>query len=114
MVVPAPGVDSMSTRPPISSPMRRLIARPRPVPPKRRVVSTSACENGWNSRACACSLMPMPVSVTRITSASLPSAPSAGSCRPGSTATVTPPCSVNLIALDTKLPTTWRIRSGSA
>ena len=114
MLVPAPGADSMSTLPPINSPMRRLIANPSPVPPKRRVVSTSACENGWNSRACACSLMPMPVSVTRITSASLPKAPSAGSCRPGSTATVTAPCSVNLIAFDRKLPITWRTRTGSA
>ena len=114
MLVPTPGTDSISTSPPISSAMRRLIASPSPVPPKRRVVSASACENGWNSRACACSLTPMPVSVTRSTKASLPIAPSSGSCRRSSTAAVTLPRSVNLIALERKLPITCRTRTGSA
>ena len=34
------------------------------MPPYRRVVEASACENGWNSLACAAAGIPMPVSVT--------------------------------------------------
>ena len=56
----------------------------------------------------------MPVSVTRSTKASLPIAPSSGSCRRSSTAAVTLPRSVNLIALERKLPITCRTRTGSA
>ena len=37
-------------RPPISSTRRLLMARPRPVPPKRRVIESSACTNGSKSR----------------------------------------------------------------
>ena len=36
---------------PISWASRRTIERPRPVPPKRRVVELSACINGSNKRA---------------------------------------------------------------
>ena len=63
-VEPAPGVLSTDTSPPISWARRRTIERPRPVPPKRRVVELSAWEKGWNSRACCASFMPMPVSLT--------------------------------------------------
>ena len=40
------------------------MARPRPVPPKRRVVEESAWENGSNSRRAVSGAMPMPVSLT--------------------------------------------------
>ena len=63
-VEPLPGTLSTVTLPPISSASRRTIERPRPVPPKRRVVEESACANGWNSRRRCSSLRPMPVSVT--------------------------------------------------
>jgi hypothetical protein len=39
------------------------MARPRPVPPKRRVVDASACENGSNRRSWSSGAMPMPVSL---------------------------------------------------
>ena len=40
---PSPGVASQSSFPPISSTSSREMARPRPVPPKRRVMEPSAC-----------------------------------------------------------------------
>ena len=48
----------------MSSARRQLMARPRPVPPKRRVVEASTWEKEWNSRSIASCGMPMPVSVT--------------------------------------------------
>ena len=65
-VEPLPGPSlSAHIRPPISSARRRLIARPRPVPPYLRVVLESACENDWNRRPMPSALRPMPVSRTR-------------------------------------------------
>jgi len=49
--------------PPISVASSRQIDRPRPLPPKRRVVELSACVNGWNSVARSSALTPMPVSL---------------------------------------------------
>jgi len=46
----------------MASARRRTMDRPRPVPPKRRVVELSACTNGWNSRLRCSSVRPMPVS----------------------------------------------------
>ena len=63
-VVPRPGSLSTPIAPPMASQRRLEIASPRPVPPYRRVVEASACENGWNSLGCAAAGMPMPVSVT--------------------------------------------------
>lgn len=54
--------------------------------------------------------MPMPVSCTVNTSSTLPVADAGAWFR----STVISPCSVNLIALDTRLVSTWRRRSGSA
>ena len=50
-VVPWPGSLSTVTSPPIIRQKRRLIARPRPVPPYLRVVDASAWVNASNSRA---------------------------------------------------------------
>jgi hypothetical protein len=43
---------------------RWLMARPSPVPPKRRVVDASTWENDLNSRSMPSGGMPMPVSLT--------------------------------------------------
>ena len=95
-------------RPPIRSTMRWQIARPRPVPPYRRVVDASACVNAWNRRDCASAAMPMPVSRT--------------SKRSWCCAVVSPtrrtlieiePRSVNFTALLIRLVSTWRRRTGS-
>jgi hypothetical protein len=51
-VDPRPGPSlAASTRPPMSSARRRLIARPSPVPPYLRVVDESACVNDRNRRS---------------------------------------------------------------
>jgi len=48
--VPSPGVDSTSIVPPINSTSRFEIARPRPVPPKLRLIEASARLNDENRR----------------------------------------------------------------
>ena len=65
-VLPSPGTPVLSTHtvPPISSASRRLIARPSPVPPYRRLVEASAWVNDRNSRSMRSGGMPMPVSRT--------------------------------------------------
>ena len=63
-VEPTPGVLSTPQLPPISSHSLRTIARPRPVPPKRRVMELSVCEKDWNRRGSASGGMPTPVSCT--------------------------------------------------
>ena len=107
-VEPRPTSDTTSMRPPIRSTMRRQIARPSPVPPYRRVVEASAWLKEWNRRWRASSSMPMPVSRTskrsRCCAAVSPSR---------RTTSVTEPRSVNLMALPTRLVSTWRRRTGS-
>src|SRR5688572_21689887 len=63
-VEPTPYSLSTVTSPPISRQKWRVIARPSPVPPKRRVVEESAWENASNRRPSCSSVMPMPVSET--------------------------------------------------
>ena len=107
-VEPAPGRDCTPMRPCIRSTMRLQMVRPRPVPPYRRVVDASAWVKAWNSRACCCSSMPMPVSRTSKRSWWLfPFSPRR--C----TLTSTPPRAVNLMALEIRLPSTCRRRTGS-
>ena len=65
----------------------------------------SACSNSWKMRACCSGAMPMPVSRTSNTISS--------GCAPGSTTTLTPPVSVNLMALPARLSSTWRSRVAS-
>ena len=57
---PATPVLSATSDPCMSSARRRLIARPRPVPPYRREIEASAWLNDWNSRAIRSGGMPMP------------------------------------------------------
>ena len=61
-----PRPSSLSTRiwPCISSTSWAQIASPRPVPPKRRVVESSACTNDSNTALRRSAGMPMPVSAT--------------------------------------------------
>ena len=62
--LPCPGSLATPTSPPISCARWRVIARPRPVPPKRRVVELSACVKAANSWPSCSGAMPMPVSRT--------------------------------------------------
>ena len=50
--------------PPIRFTIRFTMARPNPVPPKRRVVELSACRNGWNRWPSTSGGIPIPVSHT--------------------------------------------------
>ena len=72
---PAPGALSTVTSPPIIRQKWRVRARPRPVPPNRRVVDASAWVNASNRRPSCSGVIPIPVSATRNTSQS-PAPPS--------------------------------------
>jgi hypothetical protein len=63
-VLPRPASLSIAIRPPIKATSRDEIVRPRPVPPKRRVVEPSACENGSKMSCCFSGGTPIPVSAT--------------------------------------------------
>ena len=58
---PLPGWPITVTSPPIMRASLRVMARPRPVPPKRCVVEASAWVNSSNSLACCSAVRPMPV-----------------------------------------------------
>src|SRR5207244_3974425 len=62
--LPTPQSDSTVKPPPSSSDNRLLMVSPSPVPPKRRVIDSSACVKGSNSRSICSAVMPMPVSRT--------------------------------------------------
>ena len=81
---------------------------PRPVPPKRREVDSSACVKLSKMRACASAGMPMPVSRIENLSRTLFSV-----SEWAETCTVTLPRSVNLTALPARLMTIWRRWCGS-
>ena len=107
-VEPLPTSLSTHIRPPMSSASRLLMARPRPVPPKRRVVEASTWLKDWKSRPMPAGGMPMPVSFTLKTiSAVSPST----DC--GRTVSSTSPRSVNFRALPRRLTSTCRNRDGS-
>ena len=95
-------------RPPISSTRRLEMVSPRPEPPNRRVVDESAWVKRSKTRASLSPEMPMPVSVT-VNRRAVGTA--ASSSR--STFRETSPVAVNLIALPSKLSSTWRSRVGS-
>src|SRR2546426_38046 len=97
-----------SSSPPMSATRRREIARPSPVPPKRRVIDASACVNSWKIVPSCSSGMPIPVSRTRNCTA----APSPPRCVTLAD-TSTWPSSVNLIALPIRFMRTCRTRVGS-
>ncbi|MNN16562.1 hypothetical protein D3C81_1297060 [compost metagenome] len=87
---------------------RRVIDRPSPVPPKRRVVDPSSCWKASKTASCMSAAMPMPVSRTLRRRLATPS-PLARS----RALTTTSPCGVNLMALPARLVSTWRSRPGS-
>ncbi len=101
--MPPPSLGLALMPPPIMAARRWLMARPRPVPPKRRVVELSACSKGRNKRDIWSALMPIPVSRTWKASVS----------PRRSTSRATLPASVNLTALASRLPNTWASRRGS-
>ena len=61
---PLPGADCTATWPPINCARSRQMDKPRPLPPNRRVVDSSACWKGSNIVCKASALMPMPLSRT--------------------------------------------------
>ena len=63
--LPRPRTDCSSIRPPMILASRREMARPRPVPPKRRVTEASVCVKGSKMRSCSSSGMPIPVLLPR-------------------------------------------------
>ncbi len=100
-VLPFPGSLATVIRPPMMETRRLQIAKPNPLPPKRRVVETSACWNDWNRFCITSGGMPIPLSVT--TSRMDPAARPSTSTR-RSTLPRFPDCSpLNLIALPTRL-----------
>ncbi len=107
-VEPSPSRLTKPTPPSISSARRRVMASPRPEPPKRREVEPSACWNRRNRAAWAASGMPMPVS--SISKRRRRSAP----CSCDDSRTSTWPSEVNLMALPIRLNSPWRSRTGSA
>ena len=105
---------SAVTVPSMSSARRRLIASPRPVPPYRRAIDASAWLNDLNSRPSRSGGMPMPVSLTAIsTSQRERSVPSPSTTGWPESSTSTSPRSVNFTALVSRLSTTCRMRPRS-
>jgi hypothetical protein len=105
-VLPRPASLTRPISPPSTLTSSRLMARPSPVPPKRRVVLASAWVNGSNRPACCSSSIPMPVSDTSNRTGTVPGAklpPAAGDA-----VTVTCPLGVNFTALPARLSSTWR------
>ena len=62
-VDPLPSSLTHSMPPPMASAKRRLMTRPRPVPPKRAEIFF-ACENDFHRHAQSSASIPMPVSCT--------------------------------------------------
>ena len=99
--LPTPGSLSTAMRPPINSTRCLTIESPRPVPPKRRVMESSAWTKGLNRPACSSGAMPMPVSRTAKLNVTSPACEAAWPTR-----SVTDPRSVNLTAFDSRLAST--------
>lgn len=103
-VLPRPGSLTTPISPPSSPTSALQMARPRPVPPKRSEMPSSAWVKRSKIRPAASGAMPMPVSDTSKRSRRPPgSGPSAAS-----TATTTSPASVNFTALPTRFSSTSR------
>ena len=108
-VLPLPSSLSAPIVPPISSTSRRAIARPSPLPPYLRVIEESAWVKVWKIESSFSGAIPIPVSRTekRSSRSPCPSSPAF------SIVTATSPRCVNLIALPTRLISTWRSLSAS-
>ena len=63
-VLPFPYSLATVRLPPRASAICRLIDRPSPVPPNRRVIDVSACAKGWKIRSSTSGFTPMPESIT--------------------------------------------------
>ncbi len=100
---PCPGELSTSTKPSMRSTMRRVMARPSPVPAPRAALSPP-CSNSSKIAPRRSAGMPGPVSSTEKT---------ISSPDPRSTPMQTPPVSVNLTALPARLNRICRRRSRS-
>jgi hypothetical protein len=115
-VEPRPSSLSKPTSPPIRCASSRMITNPSPVPPKRRVVELSACENGANSFAAAAGADADAGVAHRVAQPALvdgsPAAAPAAHSQVSETAIV--PRSVNLTAFVSRLLTICRMRNGIA
>ena len=105
-----PFLSSLSTHilPPIFSMSCFEMVRPRPVPPYFRVVELSACVKLSNIFSCFSFGIPTPVSETEKYKTILPSFFSFKF-----TLITISPCSVNFMALPTRLTSIWRSLTGS-
>ena len=105
--VPLPTSLRTVIPPPMSSAIWRQMVRPSPVPPNRRVVVLSACTKGSNRVERASGDTPMPVSATERVRTLARAGTGASTVRE------TSPSLVNFRALETRLPISWRTRTGS-
>ena len=106
---PTPSSLSTPTLPPINAARSLTMARPRPLPPWRRVLDASTCSKASKIVPSWSDAMPMPVSVTATRTVS-----ARASCASTSRSRRTLPRSVNLVALCSRLTSSWRSRNGSA
>src|SRR5216684_4006052 len=107
-VVPPPRRGATTISPPIARASAFTDDSPSPAPPKRDAMLTLACENGRNRRLISLSVSPIPLSEIANETATLPLWPSIGS-----TASATPPASVNFTALSIRFSNAARRRTGS-
>src|SRR6202158_2682593 len=107
-VVPPPRRGATRISPPIARASAFTDDNPSPAPPKRDAMLTLACENGRNRRLISLSVSPIPLSEIANATATLPFGP-----RIASTASATPPASVNFTALSIRFSNAARRRTGS-
>ncbi len=105
--LPWPSSLRTAISPPSACANRRLMVRPRPVPPNCRVTELSACTNGSKIDSSFSAGMPMPLSITAMLSCGT------GPDDTSPATTLTPPSWVNLMALPTRLVIVCRSRAGS-
>ena len=108
-LLPTPGTLCTCIVPPMSCTSLLLMVRPRPVPPKFRVVELSAWEKGLKMCSSLSAAMPTPVSRTTKRKPQRFGA-LLGTCSMPST---TSPRGVNLTALLARFSSTWPRRKGS-
>ena len=107
-VAPPPVRCATTMSPPIARATCFTEDSPSPAPPNREVMPTFACENGRNRRLISVRVSPIPLSEIANATVIFPFA-----ARIGSTASATPPWSVNLTALSIRFSSAARSRTGS-